>query len=285
MFRIQMKLVCFSFLSLLALLTNSPLSDENDQLYINQKGKKANRKPEKVNGTTGNGPAVKEEVDEDVRTEIMANKMKYKKNKLSERGLKKKEQKKAEKDKKMKKVLVTAGKALKNSLLKQEKADPDQKPDTKPGTKLPFKPVYNSDGKLVFSKFDFAAGTTSLVKNKKSKKFSERSERLPSLPHSILFRGQQECRGCAGRAEEEGQGDQEPDAERRKGKGVGDQERLGLAEGLRQGGGAQGEGRRGAAEEDHSQEGGEEAQVEGELGRSEEEGGPATREPVQEASG
>lgn len=129
-------------------------------------GKNANRKAVKLNGEAR--AAKKEEVDEDVRTEIMANKMKYKKNKLSERGLKKKELKKATKDKKLKKTLVTAGKSLKNSLLKQEKSDPDQK-DTKPDKKLPFKPVYNSDGKLVFSKFDFAAGTTSLIKNKKSK--------------------------------------------------------------------------------------------------------------------
>ena len=126
-------------------------------------GKKANRKPEKVQG------AVKrEEVNEDVRTEIMANKMKHKKNKLSERGLKKKEAKKAKEAKKLKKTLVSAGKALKNGMMKQEKKDQDTV-DTKPDKKLPFKPVYNSDGKLVFSKFDFAAGTTSLIKGKKSK--------------------------------------------------------------------------------------------------------------------
>lgn len=145
------------------LLTLVPPLDESDGLYINLNGKNANRKAVKLNGETRT--AKKEEVDEDVRTEIMANKMKYKKNKLSERGLKKK----AAKDKKLKKTLVTAGKSLKNSLLKQEKNDPDQKVDTKPDKKLPFKPVYNSDGKLVFSKFDFAAGTTSLIKNKKSK--------------------------------------------------------------------------------------------------------------------
>lgn len=145
------------------LLTLVPPLDESDGLYINLNGKNANRKAVKLNGETR--AAKKEEVDEDVRTEIMANKMKYKKNKLSERGLKKK----AAKDKKLNKTLVTAGKSLKNSLLKQEKNDPDQKVDTKPDKKLPFKPVYNSDGKLVFSKFDFAAGTTSLIKNKKSK--------------------------------------------------------------------------------------------------------------------
>lgn len=146
-----------SFNTLVRLFT-----DESDELYINMNGKKANRKHVKLNGA-----AQKEEVDEDVRTEIMANKMKHKKNKLSERGLKKKEMKKA-KEQKLKKTLVSAGKALKNGMIKtQGKSDPDPV-DTKPDKKLPFKPVYNSDGKLVFSKFDFAAGTTSLMKNRKS---------------------------------------------------------------------------------------------------------------------
>lgn len=144
-----------------------PLADESDELYINMNGKKANRRPVKRTGAEE-----KEAVNEDVRTEIMANKMKHKKNKVSERGQKKREAKEAMKlknAKKLKKAMVSAGKALKNGLVKQDKSDVNMDTkDIKPDPKLPFKPVYNSDGKLVFSKFDFAAGTTSLAKNKKS---------------------------------------------------------------------------------------------------------------------
>lgn len=133
-------------------------------------GKKANRKPVKLTGA----PKQKVEVNEDVRTEIMANKMKHKKNKMSERTKLKREARGAmilKNQKKMKKALVSAAKAQKNGLAKQQQQGDsvDSKADIKPDPKLPFKPVYNSDGKLVFSKFDFAAGTTSLMKNKKSK--------------------------------------------------------------------------------------------------------------------
>lgn len=140
-------------------------SDESDELYINMNGKKANRKLAKV----ADGVVVKkEEVNEDVRTEIMANKHKHKKNKRSDRGIQKREEKRAMQQK-MQKRLVTAGKALKNGAVKHEKTNGKAEPiDVKPDQKIPLKPVYNSDGKLVFSKFDFAAGTTALIKNKKS---------------------------------------------------------------------------------------------------------------------
>lgn len=143
------------------LIPQHAFSDENDELYINTVGKKANRKPV-LNGVA------KEETDDEVVTEIMSNKHNSKKVKLSERGIKKREARKIKKDKKMKKTLVSVAKSQKNSVVKKEKAVEDSKVDVK----APFKPVYNSNGKLVFSKFDFAAGAPSMIK-KKSKDGNE----------------------------------------------------------------------------------------------------------------
>lgn len=105
-----------------------------------------------------------EELEE--RLNIIKNKMKAKKNKISERGMKKREAKKLKKNKEIKKILVTAQKAMHNENQKAIKSG-EMKKDV--NTEMPkIKPVFNADGKLVFSKIDFAP--TPGGKAKKSKK-------------------------------------------------------------------------------------------------------------------
>lgn len=103
------------------------------------------------------------EISFKLQSEIMANKMKNKNNKLSDRGARRKERKKLTKDKqKLKKTLVTVNKAMKNGKIKQERPDEDKQAIQK------IKPVFNQEGKMVFSKFDFAAGPMNKEKNKNS---------------------------------------------------------------------------------------------------------------------
>lgn len=125
----------------------------------------------KQNGTRAQSA---EELQE--RMEIMRNKMQSKKSKPSERALKKKQEKKMKKAKNQKKILVSAAKSIKNEKVKEGKVkteqedtkngisllnDSDVKPDVKPAK------VYNEEGKIVFSKFEFAARPSQAKKTKK----------------------------------------------------------------------------------------------------------------------
>lgn len=116
------------------------------------------------------------------RLEIMQNKMKSKKSKPSERTIKKKQLKKLKKSGDMKKQLISVAKSIKNEQMKERKAgkfngtsyhsadgmDEDVKPDVKPDIKT--EKTFNEDGKLVFSKFEFAARSSQAKKSKKESK-------------------------------------------------------------------------------------------------------------------
>lgn len=120
------------------------------------------------------------------RLEIMQNKMKSKKSKPSERTIKKKQQKKLKKSAELKKQLISVAKSIKNEQIKERKGsnhksngttshhyengdDADMKPDIKPDIK-PEK-TFNEDGKMVFSKFEFAARPSQAKKSKKDSKW------------------------------------------------------------------------------------------------------------------
>lgn len=109
------------------------------------------------------------------RLETMKNKMGSKKSKPSERTIKKRELKKLKKDKEFKKKIVGVAKSLKNEKSKEAKSaalvaagvkeeDGDSKADVKPAA------VFNEDGKMVFSKFEFAAQASKAKKSKKDSK-------------------------------------------------------------------------------------------------------------------
>lgn len=126
-------------------------------------------------------------IDLEERLEIMQNKIKSKKVKASARALEKKKQKKLKKTKELQKKLISAAKSLKNEKAKGEKgekrltADANDVEDVKPEVKPDVKPpkTFNEEGKLVFSKFEFAAQPSRATKPKKDSKFgfgSKRSE-------------------------------------------------------------------------------------------------------------
>lgn len=97
------------------------------------------------------------------RLETMKNKIGSKKSKPSERTLKKRQLKKLKKDKEFKKKMVSVAKSAKNELAKEVKhAIKEEMEDSK--AKL--HPVYNEEGKMVFSKFEFAAQASKAKKSK-----------------------------------------------------------------------------------------------------------------------
>lgn len=105
--------------------------------------------------------------------------MQSKKTKPSARAIEKKKQKKLKKTKELKKKLISVAKSIKNEKVKEGKttntpdADAngvDIKPDVKPDIK-PAK-IFNEDGKMVFSKFEFAARPSQAKKTKKDSKNS-----------------------------------------------------------------------------------------------------------------
>lgn len=111
------------------------------------------------------------------RLETMKNKMGAKKSKPSERAIKKRQLKKLKKEGELKKRVVGVAKSLKNEASKESKAallqikreqDGEGSEDTKPDVKP--QPVYNEDGKMVFSKFEFAAQSSKAKKSKKDSK-------------------------------------------------------------------------------------------------------------------
>lgn len=97
------------------------------------------------------------------RLETMKNKIGSKKSKPSERTLKKRQLKKLKKDKEFKKKMVSVAKSAKNEMAKEVKhAIKEEMEDSK--AKL--NPVYNEEGKMVFSKFEFAAQASKAKKSK-----------------------------------------------------------------------------------------------------------------------
>uniref|UniRef100_W8BZ17 Surfeit locus protein 6 n=1 Tax=Ceratitis capitata TaxID=7213 RepID=W8BZ17_CERCA len=98
------------------------------------------------------------------RLNIIKNKMKAKKRPASERSQKKREAKKLRKNKEVKKILVSAAKSIKNEHQKLLNAEDDRNEDKKDIKKLVPKPVFNEEGKIVFSKFDFASHPGAKVK-------------------------------------------------------------------------------------------------------------------------
>lgn len=117
-------------------------------------------------------------VDLQQRLEIIRNKMNSKKTKPSARSIEKKKQKNLKKSKELKKKLISVAKSIKNEKVKEGKGTNtpaavdnngvDVKPDVKPDIK-PAK-VFNEEGKMVFSKFEFAARPSQAKKTKKDSK-------------------------------------------------------------------------------------------------------------------
>lgn len=135
------------------------------------------------------------------RLEIMQNKMKSKKSKPSERTIKKKQQKKLKKSAELKKQLISVAKSIKNEQIKERKGishiangnsaqshangdGSDVKPDVKPDIKA--EKTFNEEGKIVFSKFEFAARPSQAKKSKKDSKLLALEIRHMNF-HSSVF--------------------------------------------------------------------------------------------------
>lgn len=149
----------------------------DDQFLLKSKEKRGKSKTAAHNKSQTDDK--KSSVDLQQRLEIIRNKMKSKKTKPSARAIEKKKQKKLKKTKELKKKLISVAKSIKNEKVKEEKAlttptttsadcngidvKPDIKPDIKPK-------VFNEDGKMVFSKFEFSARPSLAKKSKKDSK-------------------------------------------------------------------------------------------------------------------
>lgn len=127
----------------------------------------------------------------------MKNKMQSKKSKPSERTIKKKQEKK--KSKELKKRMVSVAKSLKNEKVKGGKAVPEEeeeeeKPDIKEDVKAALKPekIFNEGGKIVFSKFEFAARPSQAKKSKKDSKSKLASMNLPVTQPHFRFQNKSE---------------------------------------------------------------------------------------------
>lgn len=129
------------------------------------------------------------------RLEIMRNKMKSKKSKPSERTLKKKQEKKLKKSKESKKHLVTAAKSIKNEKSKGGKVkaedEEDAKTDLVNGVNIKSEAkaakTFNEDGRIVFSKFEFAARPSQAKKSKKDSELNGQMFPLSNFnSHSIV---------------------------------------------------------------------------------------------------
>ncbi|XP_061393374.1 surfeit locus protein 6 homolog [Musca vetustissima] len=124
--------------------------DTDDYLLTTSKTVAAKAFPNKQN-------AASDSIDElQQRLDRIKNKMKTKKGPQSEKAKKKKEAKKLKKNKEFKKVLVTAAKSIKNQQAKLGEENDDEKETKKDIKPVVPKPVFNEEGKIVFSKFDFA---------------------------------------------------------------------------------------------------------------------------------
>lgn len=147
----------------------------DDQFLLKSKESAKKNAISKTNGDT-NRAQTAEELQE--RMEIMRNKMQSKKSKPSERALKKKQEKKLKKSRDQKQKLASAAKSIKNEIVKGGKVKVEQADtkddilngadDVKPNVKT--EKVYNEEGKIVFSKFEFAARPSQAKKTKKDSK-------------------------------------------------------------------------------------------------------------------
>lgn len=100
------------------------------------------------------------------RLEVVKNKHKNKKSKPSERTIKKRQEKKLKKEKELKKRIISLTKSTKNEKIKEDKFMEDNKELVKPAA------VFNEEGKMVFSKFEFAANPNKAKKSKKQSKLN-----------------------------------------------------------------------------------------------------------------
>ncbi|KAL5277928.1 SURF6 family protein [Megaselia abdita] len=148
------------------------------------------------NGSSSNSRAQTAEELED-RLNIIKNKMKAKKKKISERGMKKREAKKLKKNKEFKKILVSASKAMHNENVKVIKSDQIKKEDD--GELPKVKTVFNAEGKIVFSKIDFASSPGG--KFKKSKK--DKTIKNPKLLLKKLKEGKRKINELKEQGEDE----------------------------------------------------------------------------------
>lgn len=149
----------------------------DDQFLLKTKEKPGKSKTLARN--TNQSDDKKSSVDLQQRLEIIRNKMKSKKTKPSARAIEKKKQKKLKKTKELKKKLISVAKSIKNEKVKEGKAEMTPTPasadsngiDVKPDIKPDIKPkVFNEEGKMVFSKFEFSARPTQAKKSKKDSK-------------------------------------------------------------------------------------------------------------------
>lgn len=139
------------------------------------KSKDSAKKNVTKKATNGNANRAQTAEELQDRMDIMKNKMQSKKSKPSERALKKKQEKKMKKARDQKNKLVSAAKSIKNEKVKEGKVKVEAEQDTKDGVldaadvKPDVKPakVYNEEGKIVFSKFEFAARPSLAKKTKK----------------------------------------------------------------------------------------------------------------------
>uniref|UniRef100_B5DUI9 Ribosomal RNA-processing protein 14/surfeit locus protein 6 C-terminal domain-containing protein n=1 Tax=Drosophila pseudoobscura pseudoobscura TaxID=46245 RepID=B5DUI9_DROPS len=142
-----------------------PYSKEEDddtyEDYLLSDTEEAPKKKSKKQKATG-------EADEDLEERLasMKNKLRQKKGPTTERQQKRREAKKMKRSKGVQKLILSSAKNLKNENVKQKKltngvVKHEEDGDTKDSKALikPVKqqPVYNQDGKIVYSKVDFAA--------------------------------------------------------------------------------------------------------------------------------
>lgn len=143
------------------LLTNLNVPDYVEQINLDEyllDGKKR-QQPDKSTSSVN-------ELEERLNT--IKNKMKTKRRPISERSLKKREAKKLKKNKEYKKVVQSAYNAIQNN--KNKPGTSDDVKDVKNIPKMNPKPLFNTEGKIVFSKFDFAAHPGAKVKSSKKEK-------------------------------------------------------------------------------------------------------------------
>lgn len=113
--------------------------------------------------------------------------MKTKKGPISEKARKKKEAKKLKKNKEFNKVLISAAKSMKNEQSKHsynnDNDDDDENGSKKDIKPIVPKPVFNEEGKIVFSKFDFAQKKKNSHQNPREilKKIKETDKKIYEL--------------------------------------------------------------------------------------------------------
>lgn len=150
----------------------SQFSDDDSEKYLLTPKNPAKKLPLKKTDSIPERAQTAEELQN--RLEILRNKHQSKKSKPSERALKKKQEKKMKKSKDKKQHLVSAAKSMKNEKVKEGKVkyeDEDSKENVFDGEdvkqKIKAEKVFNEEGKMVFSKFEFAARPSQAKKTKR----------------------------------------------------------------------------------------------------------------------